>query len=385
LVSFDGYEPADAGGGSSEMAHAGESGAAASGRSGAGGGSAGKPANEGGASLGDAGSSGAASGGRETGGAGSAGAGAANGGAGSTSGGAANGGAGFGGGGTSGSASGGAGAGGMGMSGGGSAGSAGSAGAGGAPMHCPSGTTNRVSSQIPLAGGGFYCIDHAEVRNSDYKAFLDANPGAPSGQIAACAFNTSYAPLVTATCSQYDPANKPNSPIACVDWCDAAAFCKWDGKHLCGKIGGGSNAQADFVDAAKSEWYRACSHAGLYDYPYGNQYNGDKCAGLDNISAVHPLATPQTSCVGGYDDLYDMSGNVAEWEDSCAGSSGASDACLYRGGSYLDSSAAVNSSTPSLQCNSNVHGSPQIAAKARSARDPETGFRCCSEALPGAF
>ncbi len=233
-----------------------------------------------------------------------------------------------------------------------------------------------------MVGGGFYCVDHAEVRNSDYKAFLDANPGSPSGQIAACSFNTSYAP--SGTCTQYDPTNKPNIPIACVDWCDAAAFCKWDGKHLCGKIGGGSNAQADFADATKSAWFRACSHAGTKDYPYGDTYMGDLCAGLDNISAVHPLATPQTSCVGGYDDLYDMSGNVAEWEDSCSGTSGASDTCADRGGSYLDSNAAVGPS-PSLQCNSNVHGSPQIAAKARNTQDKEIGFRCCSEALPGAF
>lgn len=250
-------------------------------------------------------------------------------------------------------------------------------------MHCPAGTTNRASSQIPSPGGGFYCIDHAEVRNSDYRAFLDANP-ATTGQSPACSFNTDYLPLVSATCSQFDPANHPNLPIACVDWCDAAAFCKWDGKHLCGKVGGGANAPADFADATKSAWYRACSRAGLYDYPYGNAYNGDACAGLDNAMAVHPLATPQTSCVGGYDDLYDMSGNVSEWEDSCSAASGATDTCLERGGSYLDTSQAVSGS-PSLQCNSNVHGAAQMAVKTRSTRDREIGFRCCSEAVPGAF
>jgi len=260
-----------------------------------------------------------------------------------------------------------------------SAGSAGASGSGGV-MHCPAGTTNRASQEVPLPGGGFYCIDHAEVRNVDYKAFVDAQANT-AGQIAACTLNSSYVPETTGQCDQYDPVNKPDLPIACVDWCDATAFCKWDGKHLCGKLGGGSNAPADFADPAKSAWYRACSHAGDFDFPYGNSYSGDKCVGLDN-TAVHPLATPFTSCVGGYDGLYDMSGNVAEWEDSCSASAELTDQCLVRGGSYLDTNVSVGAA-PSLQCNSNVHGSPKAATKTRSTRSPEIGFRCCSEAVPG--
>ena len=344
FVSFDGYQLADtagAAGNGGSVGVAGQASAGAGGRLDVNGGASGMP------SAGNATNGGAPRAGAPNGGGGTSGAGA----------------------GAGGSA--------------GTAGSAGSGGSGGAAMHCPPGTTNRSSSQIPLAAGGFYCIDHAEVRNSDYKAFLDANPSAPTGQIAACAFNTSYAPDTTGGCNQYDPTNKPNIPIACVDWCDAAAFCKWDGKHLCGKVGGGSNAPADFADATKSAWYNACSKGGTKDFPYGNAYMGDACVGLDN-TAVHPLATPVTTCVGGYDDLYDMSGNVAEWEDSCTGTSGAADQCLDRGGSYLDTNTAVGMA-PSLQCNSNVHGSPKMATKPRSTRDPETGFRCCSEAVPGAF
>jgi hypothetical protein len=58
------------------------------------------------------------------------------------------------------------------------------------------------------------------------------------------------------------------------------------------------------------------------------------------------------------------------------------DQCLVRGGSYLDTSVSVGSS-PSLQCNSNVKGSPKMASKLRSTRDPETGFRCCSDTIAG--
>jgi formylglycine-generating enzyme required for sulfatase activity len=317
---------------------------------------------------------------------------APNGGAGNANGGAANGGAGANAGGNSGgavnagmagSAAGAANAGaGTAGVGGAANGGAGTAGAGGssAVMHCPAGTTNRASQEVPLPGGDFYCIDHAEVRNVDYKAFVDAQANT-AGQITACAFNTSFLPDVAGSCNQYDPTNKPDLPIACVDWCDAAAFCKWDAKHLCGKLGGGSNAPADFADPTKSAWYRACSHAGDNDFPYGNSYSGDKCVGLDN-TAIHPLATPFTSCVGGYDGLYDMSGNVAEWEDSCSGNLDGSDKCLDRGGSYLDTNVSVGAA-PSLQCNSNVHGSAKMATNRRDTRSPEIGFRCCSEALPG--
>jgi len=278
---------------------------------------------------------------------------------------------------TAGTQNGGGGAAGAPSGGAGTAGSAGSGGSSGA-LHCPDGITNRVSQEVPLPppAAGYYCIDQAEVRNRDYKLFLDQQPGT-GGQSAACGFNTSFLPDTTGQCDQYDPTNKPNLPIACVDWCDAAAFCKWDHKHLCGNLAGATNAPADFADASKDAWYRACSHAGDLDYPYGNAYNADACVGVDN-SAVHPLASPHTDCVGGYDALYDMSGNVSEWEDSCLGISGASDQCLDRGGSYLDANKSV-AGMPSLQCNSNVHGTAKMATNARSTRSAEIGFRCCSE------
>ena len=248
---------------------------------------------------------------------------------------------------------------------------------GGGALACPE-THNRLSVEVPLPQGDFYCIDRAEVKNVEYKAFLDAQVGT-SGQPSACAFNLSFEPDTVNGCTEYDPVNKKNQPIACVDWCDAAAYCKWEGKHLCGNLAGGSNPPSSFADAAKSAWYRACSHAGENDFPYAGAYDTMKCVGVDNV-AVRPVAVPTSACEGGYSGLYDMSGNVAEWEDSCVTNNGATDQCLYRGGSYLDTDRPV-ASAPSLQCNSNVHGAPIMAAKPRSTRDKEIGFRCCSEPL----
>ena len=259
--------------------------------------------------------------------------------------------------------------------------SAGTGGTSGAQYGCLT-THARISVEIPRAGSpSIYCIDRSEVKNAEYKAFLDAVGGATAGaQAPACAFNSSYAPDTAGACNQYDPVGKANLPVACIDWCDAAAYCKWEGKHLCGRVdGGGANPPASSADATMSAWYRACSHAGELDLPYGNVYDGMRCIGLDN-TAIHPVAVPHTDCEGGYSGLYDMSGNVAEWEDSCSGDTGAADSCLTRGGSYLDTDKPVGNA-PSLLCNSKVHGNPGVATKPRSTRNEEIGFRCCSDAV----
>jgi sulfatase modifying factor 1 len=249
-------------------------------------------------------------------------------------------------------------------------------GSGGAAPTCPSsGVQGPSLVEIPRPGGGIYCIDRSEVTNADYAAFLASNPSTGS-QVPACSANSTFAPAVDSlNCTQYDPVNKPKIPVACVDWCDAKAYCAWAGKHLCGKIGGGTNAPTDFANATKSEWYAACSQGGLTRFPYGDTYDGTLCVGLD-YGASRQTNAPTLSCNGGYEGVFDMSGNVSEWEDSCSADVGLSDLCLYRGGSWLD----ADNASPSLLCNSGtVVGGAKSASKARSTRDKEIGFRCCAD------
>jgi len=185
-----------------------------------------------------------------------------------------------------------------------------------------------------------------------------------------CAANATFAPDTAGACTQYDPISKPKVPVACIDWCDAQAYCAWAGKHLCGKIGGGSNALADFANAAKSEWYAACSKGGQLNFPYGNSYDPSACVGVDN-SATRATAVPTATCQGGYDGVFDLSGNVSEWEDSCTDTKGLGDQCVYRGGSWVDADTLL----PTLLCTSGlIGGAPKAFMKARSARDPEIGF-----------
>jgi formylglycine-generating enzyme len=270
---------------------------------------------------------------------------------------------------------------------GGSAGDAGSSGTGGGgaggggggAKNCPVNLQGPPLIEIPKGGGGFYCMDRTEVTNQEYSLFLAAGPGT-ANQSAACAFNTSFVPDTSAACAaeevaKYDPVARPNVPVGCVDWCDAKRYCEWAGKRLCGAIGGGSNPPASFADANASQWFRACSKGGTQKFPYGNDYKASSCNGAD-VSGLHPAdVANKPACVGGYTGLFDMSGNVHEWEDSCSANAGASDNCLIRGGS-IDN---IDVLTPSLLCNSSPPNddTPSPTTAKRNAKDELIGIRCC--------
>lgn len=271
-------------------------------------------------------------------------------------------------------------------SGGSSAGSAGKGGNGGSggsgAKNCPVNLEGPPLIEIPKTGGGFYCIDRTEVTNQEYSLFLLSNPST-ANQAATCSFNTSYEPDTSAACAaeevaKYDPINRPNVPVGCVDWCDAKRYCEWTGKRLCGAIGGGASSPANFANANESQWFRACSKAGTQNFPYGNDYKPASCNGAD-VSGFHPAdVANKPACIGGYAGLYDMSGNVAEWEDSCSANAGASDNCLIRGGS-IDNLDVVTGQNPTLSCNSsNVDDqTPSPGTAKRNAKNEVIGIRCC--------
>jgi formylglycine-generating enzyme required for sulfatase activity len=71
-----------------------------------------------------------------------------------------------------------------------------------------------------------------------------------------------------------------------------------------------------------------------------------------------------SGCVGGYDGVFDMSGGVAEWVDSCNGAKGMTDACHIRGGSY-------SATSEQLRCD-------WQSASARNTSSNFIGFRCCA-------
>jgi formylglycine-generating enzyme required for sulfatase activity len=213
-----------------------------------------------------------------------------------------------------------------------------------------------------------YCIDSTEVTRGQYRAWLDTGPST-STQTADCEWNTSFAPGAECFSLAYQGSGSDNHPQVCVDWCDAYAYCQAVGKRLCGKIGGGPSGFSYLENASSSQLYNACSsHAG-YEYPYGNSRDARACNGADHAGnggttvAVGTLERCQSS-EASYAGVYDLSGNVWEWEDSCdeAGESGH---CRLRGGSFYTNDFI-------LSCGYDT------GMAVRSTAAVDAGLRCCS-------
>jgi sulfatase modifying factor 1 len=213
--------------------------------------------------------------------------------------------------------------------------------------------------QATMIDGGGFQIDATEVDNAQYAMMLEVE------------FDAEILPVGCEWKSGFEPEGwsdelDPNLPVVGVDWCDAAVFCAWAGKRLCGAVGGGKASWDEPEDGDGDMWYRACTNAGMLPYPYGTSYDPGSCnggdAGHDALLAVGSLA----SCEGGVAGLYDMSGNVWEWTDACAADGGdAGTECRRRGGSRY-------SDADNLRCGVD-------SARARGVRDNAVGFRCCSD------
>jgi formylglycine-generating enzyme required for sulfatase activity len=257
----------------------------------------------------------------------------------------------------------------------GSAGVAGSGGFGGTSgaggnAGCPVGkgpAMKRIPSPAP---GPSYCIDTTEVTNAQYKVFLAsiADAGAPSQPVCCSSWNTTFVP------SQGWPATgKDGYPVAYVDWCDALAFCKWAGKRLCGGIGATvpSYSNNDYKDATKDQWYNACSSGAVYKYTWGNAPDPAPfpCNGAQYLANETVSTGSLGSCqspLPNYSGIFDLSGNVAEWEDLCSEctSPGNTTNCNLRGGDFDTVSA--------LACDFG-------GGHSRDFKDDVIGFRCCAD------
>jgi formylglycine-generating enzyme required for sulfatase activity len=223
---------------------------------------------------------------------------------------------------------------------------------------------------VPVAGGGSYCIDQYEVTKAEYNSFYQANPPVIAGLPPACAGNI-FRP------SGGWPFTDGREPVTYVDWCDAFSYCSYKQRHLCGKIGGGAISPDAFDDPTQSEWYNACSGQGVSDYPYGDEHEESKCVDNPEEAISRKPGPPNPSppvpmCEGGVTGLYNMSGNVAEWENSCDEQGN----CHIRGGS-------INSGADHALCGVKPPEKPEDPKEKpptwprRDSSDPHIGFRCC--------
>jgi hypothetical protein len=221
-------------------------------------------------------------------------------------------------------------------------------------------TTQLVT--VPIPGGGSHGIDRTEVTKGQYYVWLLTNPMQGLSQGPYCAFSFTAEPA----CEWPPGAADLKRPVVCVNWCQAYAYCTSIGKRLCGDAAAGSVAFFDYAKATRSQWMNACSAGGKYVWCYGASEKPDACNG-----ALH--AAQQTLDVGtmpdchspdpAYAGVFDLSGNVWEWEDCCESWKGSADTCRIRGGSFANYSG--------LMCNNDT-------TAPRSGAYENAGFRCCS-------
>jgi formylglycine-generating enzyme len=212
--------------------------------------------------------------------------------------------------------------------------------------------------------GGF-CVDSTEVTNRQYKLVLGDATVSPTQQIASClGKNIDFRPDESDG-GGVDVAARADHPVVNVDWCDAHAYCKWAGKRLCGRIGGGALAPGEAVFPIRSQWLHACTKGGTRSYPYGTTVKPTACQlGKGEPLPIKTLAAQsRPECAGGFDGLYHMLGNVEEWVDTCR-ITDEGEVCGIIGSAYLDATTS--------KCD-NFYEDP-IMDRWRAR-----GFRCCSE------
>ena len=230
-------------------------------------------------------------------------------------------------------------------------------------------------------GHDAFLIDAMEVTVEAYDAWLKTSPSTAS-QDPRCEWNTSFVPGVcdpTGDCLcdafgitlEAELLVSPSLPVRCVDFCDAVAFCRDQGKHLCGGIDGVTLFGAPDVgnDPAQSEWFFACSNGGAQEFPYGSTFDAGRCVDA-TIDSSRPRDVGKPACQGGVAGVFDMSGNVEEWVDHCyqVDPPGTGLACFRAGGAYWSDTSAPDW----LDCD--IWWEQSTTMREQS---PSTGFRCC--------
>jgi iron(II)-dependent oxidoreductase len=132
---------------------------------------------------------------------------------------------------------------------------------------------DRPAHQVSLDS---FAIDIREVTNTQYAAFVKAtHRPAPYHWLAGAI-----------------PSGEENFPVFNVDWEDANAYCRWEGKRL----------------PTEAEWERA-ARGGIEgaDYPWGDKAD----AKMARFNQPHP--GPVREYPPNKFGLYDMAGGVSEW------------------------------------------------------------------------
>ncbi len=192
------------------------------------------------------------------------------------------------------------------------------------------------SVSIPLG----FTIDATEVTRAQYAAWLAVRPEEPR-QSPQCEWNEDFEPDAgcMAQPSVCQGADCGAHPQPCVDFCDAAAYCRDIGKQLCGGVDGGSTDAA----GADSEWLLTCSANGKNRGISGDSFVSGQCNDQTTSAQTTVPVASKPDCQSpepGYSGVFDLIGNVREWDDNCDTMRGRVDTCHLRGSSFGISAAA---------------------------------------------
>jgi formylglycine-generating enzyme required for sulfatase activity len=233
-----------------------------------------------------------------------------------------------------------------------------------------------VLVRIDAADGCFW-MDQTEVTVSQYSAWLAATDGAAiSWETTWCDWKERRSTVLedpddecraAVNSLDFQPFDG-RKPMRCVDWCEAEAYCRYAGKHLCRDYAAlGTHGPRP----PEREWLIACSNAHTTIFPWGNAAEHARCNARQSASSCGSTSGTCGAWPAGSNDecstpegVKDLTGNVAEWVFSCdlSGSDTPQPTgCLTRGGAYDE---------PPLAC-----GDERIVPN--DTRLPTLGFRCC--------
>ena len=172
-----------------------------------------------------------------------------------------------------------------------------------------------------------YFIDLYPVTNADYKKFIEA---------------TGHAEPASWRRGNW-PEGKENHPVVEVNWESASAYAEWAGKRL----------------PTGEEWEKAARGTDGRTWPWGNEFDRDKCNTFSGDTTPVGKYSPQGDSPYG---CQDMAGNVWEW---IGGGKPSQLRAPLRGGDWLDGAEEAQTFF--------------VRMHTPHRKNPFVGFRCASD------